>query len=67
MATWNSKIHFDLDGLQTACGFDLREHDIDTSDCIKEVTCQNCKSKWSQMKKKWEKELKKDKNRERRR
>ena len=62
MATWNSKIHFDLDGLQTACGLDLQEHDVDTSDCIKEVTCIKCCSQWGRLKRKWEKELKKDKN-----
>ncbi len=47
------KVHFDLDREQTACGISLYEHDIDYTDNINEVTCNNCKSKWKSLKKKW--------------
>ena len=52
------KVHFDLDGDQTACGIDLFEHDVDLTENIKDVTCGNCRSKWRSMKKQWEEELK---------
>lgn len=54
------KVHFDLDGEQTACGKSHWEHGLDISENIKEVTCGNCRSKWRSMKAKWEKELKKE-------
>lgn len=54
------KVHFDLDGEQTACGISLFEHDVDLSENMKEVTCGNCRSKWRSMKARWEKEYKKE-------
>ena len=54
------KVHFDLDGQQTACGIDLFEHDVDLTENMKEVTCGNCRSKWRSMKAKWDKEWKKE-------
>lgn len=54
------KIHFNLDGEQTACGLSLFEHDVDTAENIKEVTCKSCFSKWRDLKARWEKEWKKE-------
>ena len=52
------KVHFNLDGERTACGISLFDHDLDYSDNINEVTCNNCKKKWQALKNKWERELK---------
>ncbi len=54
------KIHFNLDGVQTACKKYLAEHDFDITEDIKEVTCGNCIMQWNSLKNKWEKELKKE-------
>lgn len=54
------KVHFDLDGEQTACGKDYFEHDVDYTENINDVTCSVCRSKWSSMKRKLEKEWKQE-------
>ena len=54
------KVHFDLDGEQTACGKYLWENDFDTTEDIKKVTCKVCYGKWQNMKRKWEREWKKE-------
>lgn len=52
------KVHFDLDGEQTACGLELFEHDLDCTNNLKEVTCTKCRSKWRQLKTQWDREQK---------
>lgn len=54
------KVHFDIDGQQTACGFDFYEHDVDYTENINEVTCGKCRRKWEILKNQWNKEQKED-------
>jgi len=52
------KVHFDLDGVQTACGLDI--FSVETADNMADVTCRNCKRIWGKMKKEWDKEWKRE-------
>lgn len=45
-----TKIHFDLDGVNTACGLDFNERFLDVSENIKEVTCKCCKGAFYKLK-----------------
>lgn len=57
------KMHFDLDGENTACGKNHWDNCLDATENIKEVTCGSCRIKWRSMKAKWEREQKAEQRR----